>query len=214
MITTISWQFLLASLVVIMTPGPDLAFLTSVLMRSRDRRPALLAAGGMVLAGGCHALLGICGMSLILSGHPGIFHALRTVGAAVLAAYGLLTLRAMVIARFSTPGRLTPAGAIIPTPRALRHPVLSGFGCTAANPKVGIFLLAFLPQFAPQATSTGAVLLPLAAAYLGMVALWLGLWIQLLSRLQGKLRLDRIRPGIEIVMATVLLIFAAKMAYG
>lgn len=209
--TTISWQFLLACLAVIITPGPDLAFLTNVLMRSRDRRPALLAASGMVLAGGCHALLGICGVGLILSDHPGVFHALRTVGAAVLAAYGLLTLRAVIIARFSTPGALTQAGATDPP---LRHPFLSGFGCTAANPKVGVFLLAFLPQFAPQDTSTGAVLLPLAAAYLGLVALWLGLWVQLLSKLQDKLRLDRIRPGIEIVMGTALLIFAVKLAYG
>jgi len=210
----ISWQFLLASLAVIITPGPDLAFLTSVLMRSRDRRPALLAASGMVLAGGCHALLGLCGITLILSGHPGIFHALRTVGAAVLAAYGLLTLRAVAIARFSRAGASRVAAAPEPPARSLRHPFLSGFGCTAANPKVGIFLIAFLPQFAPRPTSTGVVLLPLATTYLGMGAVWLGLWIYLLSMLQDKLRLDRIRPGIEIGMGTVLLIFAAKMAYG
>ncbi len=212
--TTISWQFLLACLAVIITPGPDLAFLTSVLMRSQDRRPALLAAGGMVLAGGCHALLGICGMTLLLSGHPGVFRALRTAGAVVLAAYGFLMLRAAVIARFSTSGALTPAGVTDPPRRPLRHPFLSGFGCTAANPKVGVFLLAFLPQFAPQATSTGAVLLPLAAVYLGMVALWLVVWIQLVSRLQDSLRLDSIRPGIEIVMGAGLLIFAAKMPQG
>jgi threonine/homoserine/homoserine lactone efflux protein len=209
--STVSWQFLLVSLTVIITPGPDLAFLTSVLIRGRGRRSALLAASGMVLAGGCYALLGICGITLLLSSHPGIFRALRTVGAAVLAAFGLLTLRAVVVARRSAPGALTPAAATGPP---LRHPLLSGFGCTAANPKVGIFLLAFLPQFAPRATSTGAVLLPLAAIYLGMVALWLGLWIQLLSTLQDKLRLDRIRPGIETVMGTILLIFAARLAYG
>jgi threonine/homoserine/homoserine lactone efflux protein len=204
---TISWQFLLASLVVIITPGPDLAFLTSLLIRSRNRRPALLAASGMVLAGGCHALLGICGITLILYGHPGMFQLLRTVGAVVLAAYGLLTLRAVVAARSGTPAASMPAA--LP-----RHPFLAGFGCTAANPKVGIFLIAFLPQFAPRASSTGAALLPLAAVYLGMVAGWLWLWIKLISKLADTLRLDRIRPGIGIVMGTVLLIFAARLAYG
>ena len=78
---------------------------------------------------------------------------------------------------------------------------------------MGIFLLAFLPQFAPEAASTGIVLLPLAAAYLGMVAVWLVLWIQLLGLLQDSLRLDPIRLGIETVMGTVLLLFAAKLAY-
>ncbi|MEO6501972.1 MAG: LysE family translocator [Jatrophihabitantaceae bacterium] len=212
--TIISWQFLLACLAVIITPGPDLAFLTSVLMRGHGRRPAVLAASGMVLAGGCHALLGICGMSLILSSHPGVFRALRTAGAAVLAAYGLLMLRAVVIARFSAAAASTPQGATDSPRKPLRHPLLSGFACTAANPKVGVFLLAFLPQFAPRATSTGAVLLPLAAVYLGMVALWLGLWIQLVSRLQDSLRIDRIRPGVELVVGAGLLLFAAKMAYG
>jgi threonine/homoserine/homoserine lactone efflux protein len=212
-ITTVPWQFVLASLVVIMTPGPDLALLTSVLMRSRGRRPAVLAASGMVAAGGCHASLGICGVALILASHPGVFRALRTVGAAVLAGYGLLMLRAAVMSRFGASRAGTPATVTGP-PQSLRHPFLAGFGCTAANPKVGIFLLAFLPQFAPPATSTGVVLLPLAAGYLAMVALWLGLWIQLVSRLRGRLRLDGIRPGIETVAGTVLLVFAAKLAHG
>jgi threonine/homoserine/homoserine lactone efflux protein len=166
------------------------------------------------LAGGCHALLGIWGITLVLSSHPSIFRALRTAGAAVLAAYGILTLRAVAIARFSTPGASMSTGSTGPPPRPLRHPFLSGFGCTATNPNVGIFLLAFLPQFVPQATSAGTDLLPLAAAYLGMVALWLGLWIHLLSRLQKSPRLDRIGPGIEIVMGTALVLFAAHMAYG
>ena len=212
--SSISSQSLLASVPVIVSPVPDLAFLTSVIVRSRDRRPARLAASGMVLAGGCHALLGICGITLLLSSHPGMFRALRIAGAAVLAAYGLLTLSAVAMARVSSPRALISTGSMDRPPRSLRHPFLSGFGCTATNPKVGIFLLAFLPQFAPRATSTGAVLLPLAAAYLGMVALWLGLWIQLLGRLQNSLRLDRIRPGIEIVMGTVLLLFAVRMAFG
>jgi threonine/homoserine/homoserine lactone efflux protein len=206
---SISWQFLLASLVVIITPGPDLAFLTSILMRSRDRRPALLAASGMVLAGGCHALLGVCGITLILYGHPGVFHVLRGVGAAALAVYGLLTLRAVVIARFDTDGTSTT-----PAVPPLRHPFLSGFGCTATNPKVGLFLIAFLPQFAPRATSSGTVLLPLAAVYLGMVAGWLWLWIRLVGTFADRLRLDRLRPGLGILLGTVLLIFAAKLAYG
>jgi len=212
--TIISWRFLLASLLVIITPGPDLAFLSSVVTRSKDRRPAVLAASGMVLAGGCHALLGICGIALVLVGHPGVFQTLRTAGAAVLAGYGLLMLRAVVVARPSRPEASPPAGATALPSRSLRHPFLAGFGCTAANPKVGIFLLGFLPQFAPRNTSTGAVLLPLAAAYLAMVALWLSLWIQLFSMLQNRLRLDRVKPGIEIGMGTVLLIFAAKLAYG
>lgn len=208
----ISWQFLLASLVVIVTPGPDLAFVTSVLMRSRDQRPALLVASGMVLAGGCHALLGICGITVVLSNHPGVFHGLRTIGAAVLACYGLLTLGAVLGAGFRTSGAAAPPGGVTAEP--VRRPLLAGFGCTATNPKVGIFLLAFLPQFAPRATSSGLVLLPLAVVYLGMCALWLFLWIQLLSRLQAARRLDRIRPGIEVVMGATLLIFAARLAYG
>lgn len=210
--STISWQFLLASAAVIITPGPDLAFLTSVLMRSRNRRPALLAAGGMVLAGGCHAMLGICGVTLILSSHPGTFRALRAAGAVVLAVYGLLILRAVATA-WLTPVAPGPTGSENRPPRPLRHPFLSGFGCTATNPKVGIFLLAFLPQFAPEAT-TGVALLPLAAAYFGMVAVWLALWIHLLGRLQNSPLLERVRPGIEAVMGTTLLLFAAKMAFG
>jgi threonine/homoserine/homoserine lactone efflux protein len=217
MIDAVTWQFLSASILVIVTPGPDLTFLTSILLRSRKRRAAILAATGMILAGVGHAVLGIGGMTLVLYDHPSLFFTLRACGAAVLALYGLMTLKGLfdqirrARAGLQPEARLRRAESGV-IARPLRHPFLSGFGCTAANPKVGLFLVAFLPQFVPPATATTTPLVTLAATYLTLGALWLAFWIYLIGRLQDAPALDRIRPIAELVMGVALLFFAVRLA--
>ncbi|HEX8079244.1 MAG TPA: LysE family translocator [Jatrophihabitans sp.] len=213
MTAVISWHFLFAAVVVIVTPGPDIAFLTSILLRSRNRRAAILAASGMMLAGIGHAALGIGGMTLVLYDHPGLFLTLRACGAVILACYGLVILKGLIDqARADPEPAGLPAAGAASAARPVRHPFIAGFGCTAANPKVGLFLVAFLPQFVPHDAATTAALLSLATTYLALGALWLAFWIYLIGRLQDAPALVRIRPATELVMGVVLLFFAARLA--
>ncbi|MBT3079118.1 MULTISPECIES: LysE family transporter [Streptomyces] len=65
-----------------------------------------------------------------------------------------------------------PAAGEPPADRLPRH-LLLGFLCTAGNPKVGLFLTVFLPQFLPVEAPSAAALSLLALVYLAIGALWL-----------------------------------------
>ncbi|MBB1242267.1 LysE family transporter [Streptomyces durbertensis] len=61
----------------------------------------------------------------------------------------------------------------MPDARGPARHLLLGFLCTAGNPKVGLFLTVFLPQFLPATQPSAAALTLLAAVYLTIGALWL-----------------------------------------
>src|SRR5262245_43250884 len=118
-----------------MTPGPDIALASQLVLRFGRRGPGLAASAGMISAGCGHALLSITGVSL-LDAKPMLFTTLRFIGAALLVGWALWSLRES----FRPPPPPTDA------PPWRGRAYLVGFLSTATNPKVGLFLLAFLPQ--------------------------------------------------------------------
>jgi threonine/homoserine/homoserine lactone efflux protein len=173
----ISGVFLLSSLVVIMTPGPDAALITRTVLRY-GRGPALAAAAGMITAGAGHAGLSVFGVVLVLRTEPGLFTAVRWFGAATLLLWGGWTLWESF--------RHVPAPAPDSAPADRRRYLFLGFLSTALNPKVGLFLVAFLPQFVPPGARPVPTMLVLAAVYLAIGAGWLTVLTELIYQLRQR----------------------------
>lgn len=130
--------FLAVSVLVTVAPGPDnLMVLGQSLARGR--------AAGFGLALGCalgcftHTLWATLGVSAILLASPNAFMALKLAGAAYLTWLGVQALRSGSVAAPKADGN--PG---LPWHRY----VARGFIANAINPKVALFFLAFLPQFA------------------------------------------------------------------
>jgi len=128
--------FLPAALLLAIAPGPDnLAVLSLGLARGRDE------AVGFALgcAVGClnHTLLAALGVFAILRTHPDALVALQYAGGAYLVWLGWRALRGGGLAL----DRNAQAGTSFVT--QFRRGLLAN----AINPKVGLFFLAFLPQF-------------------------------------------------------------------
>lgn len=157
----ISLAFLGSALVVIVTPGPDLALLTGILVRTGRRAPALSAAAGMTLAGGGYALLAITGVANLIAHRPAF---------------------------------------------------AAGFASTAVNPKVGLFLLAFLPQFLPADRPSATAMALLAMLYLALVALWLGVYIMVAYRVARLLAGAPAQRILQAVTGCLLVGLAARLA--
>lgn len=216
----ISGLFLASSLTVIMTPGPDAALVTRLVVGANCRRPALLAAAGMITAGGLQATLSIVGVAVLLTADATLFRLVQWLGAALLAIWGLRALRSACWPARSA-AAAHPSEPAVPRPPAERRATYAqGFLCTGTNPKVGLFLLAFLPQFVPPGQPAGRDLTVLAAVYLCLGATWLMLLTELVlrcSRLLGQRR-----PGgmpvllrcIDAAMGVVFLGFAIRLALG
>ncbi|MBB5688987.1 LysE family translocator [Roseomonas alkaliterrae] len=172
--------YLLACLVLIATPGPDMAFVLAQTLAGGPRRGWAAMAG--IYAGVLvHVALAAAGVGALLAAHPPLFAALRLAGAAYLMLLGLSSLRA---ARSGVPARA--AGA---RPAAdLRAAFRQGFATNLLNPKVGLFFLAFLPLFVDPARSPAWVQMLILGPLLPLLALpFYGLLIHLAGRLAGRL---------------------------
>ncbi|HHN67781.1 MAG TPA: LysE family translocator [Thermopetrobacter sp.] len=129
--------FFTASVLIVIAPGPDFAFVLSQTVRG-GRRGGFAAMFGVLTGGLGHALLAALGLSAILLASATIFMVLKVIGAAYLIWLGIQALR-------GGDDTLTHAAAAPPPP--LKRIYRQGALVCLFNPKAAAFFLAFLPQF-------------------------------------------------------------------
>lgn len=132
--------FLLACLVLVLTPGPDMMFVLGQTLSGGARR-GWAAASGIWLGAAGHVAMAGFGVAALLAAEPALFHALRLGGALYLLWLGAGALR----------DAWRGAPALRPTAGEARRVVLHGAMCNLLNPKIALFFLAFLPQFVDPA---------------------------------------------------------------
>ncbi len=131
--------YLLACVVLTVAPGPDNILVVSLGL-ARGRRPAVLAAWGMVSGVVVHTTAAALGISAVLAASPLAFRLVQYAGAAYLVYLAWRILRERGgSARIGTADH-APVGNLALYRR--------GFLMNVLNPKVALFFLAFLPQFA------------------------------------------------------------------
>ncbi len=136
--------FVLAGIVLNLTPGPDVLLVVRHALRS-GARAGLFA--GLGVAAGClvHVSAGALGLSALLAGSSQAFELLKWLGAAYLLYVALGLLRSAL-----TPAHPSFFAEALVQPMACARSVfLQGFGTNVLNPKVALFFLAFVPQFIP-----------------------------------------------------------------
>jgi threonine/homoserine/homoserine lactone efflux protein len=150
--------FVTASLAVIVAPGPDNVY---ILTRgvAQGREVALASAWGMCSGLLFHTTLAAVGLSAILAQSAVAFSVVKYAGAAYLVYLGV---RALL-----SKEEFVPSAEEAPAAR-LRGFFFRGLTMNLLNPKVAVFFLAFLPQFAsPSGATADGVALRLVA--LGLI---------------------------------------------
>lgn len=154
--------FVAASTALVLVPGPNLVFIVTQSM-SRGTRAGLAAAAGVELGTLVYVLATVMGVSALIASSDLAYTAVKYAGIAYLVHLAVHVLR-------RPPALELAAGGAARSPwRACRD----GAIVNLLNPKVGLFFLAFLPQFVdtgPGAASTGTQL-----TVLGLVILALAL---------------------------------------
>lgn len=136
--------FLLAGLLLNLTPGPDVLYITSSALRQGVRAGVVASLG---ITTGClvHISAAALGVGALLAASATAFTVLKWVGAAYLCWTGV---KLMLARATDGSGWADDAGmARSQAPASLRSVYAGGFLTNALNPKVAIFFLAFLPQF-------------------------------------------------------------------
>jgi threonine/homoserine/homoserine lactone efflux protein len=130
-------QFTIASIILAITPGPDMTLFVSRTL-SQGRAAGLASMFGALSGTLIHTTLVVVGISALIVASPYAFLALKLFGAGY-----LIFLAWQAIARGSA---FSPEKKIGPK-ISLRRAWIAGLGVNLLNPKVILFFMTFLPQF-------------------------------------------------------------------
>ena len=131
-----SLDFLLTSLIVIVSPGTGVLF-TLAAGLSRGRRASIVAAFGCTLGIVPHIAAAVLGLAAVLHTSAVAFQTLKVLGVAYLIYMAWMTLKEHGTLKVETDTRA----------KSSRDVIVSAILVNILNPKLSIFFLAFLPQF-------------------------------------------------------------------
>lgn len=196
--------FIGVSLLLAITPGPDMAVVTKNAL-AHGRRGVFFTTSGIALALVIWVTATAVGLSALLRASGEVLFILKIVGALYLAYLGVRTL-------LDSRARPSDLLAGVP-PAAPAHAVFrQGFLSALSNPKLGVFFVTFLPQFVlpGQAVLPRLFELGLIFAVIGWV--WMNLYGLFVTRLRAVITAPRVRQWMQRVTGLVLLGFGARLA--
>jgi threonine/homoserine/homoserine lactone efflux protein len=191
--------FLGLSIVLILTPGPNQALLTSRVL-SGGRRAGFATIRGLSSGMVVHIVAAMIGLSALLASSAQLFGVVKLVGGAYLVFLGVA---ALLRAR-----RPAPDAA----PRLGGSPYRDGLLSMTLNPKAAVFFVAVVPQFVepgPGASARVALLLAIYGAL--TLVFWSGL-VLLLHRARELVRRPIVRRWMERVTGCALVGLGVRLA--
>ena len=192
--------FLGLSVLLILTPGPNQALLTSRVL-SGGRRAGHAAVRGLAAGMAVHVAAATIGLSALLASSAQVFGVVKLLGG-----LSLLWLGIAAIARARRPSEAeAPA-------RTRGSPFRDGLLSMTLNPKVGVYFVAVVPQFVapgPGASLRVALLLVIYGAL--CLVFWTGFVVGL-HHARELVRRPRVRAWTERVTGAALIGLGARLA--
>lgn len=194
--------FVLTALPLCLTPGPGMLYVVSR-AAAQGRRAAIASSLGLSIGTILHTLLIAFGVSELLAHVPLAYDALRFGGAAYLIWLGVKLVFTRTDAHSASDAQ----------PHHPRRLVLQGAITGTLNPKVALFLLAFLPQFVTPAH--GRIWLQILL--LGLLFEMMGSIVNITAGLTagtaaGLFRRPSIRKGLEQISGAVCIGLGVRLA--
>ena len=186
------WLFVLASALLILTPGPNVALIVANSV-AYGARYGLLTVLGTTMAVVVHLLLVGIGLQEALGVIGTVFEYVRWLGVAYLLYLGITTWRA-------PPADLA---AVQAQPRSVHLMIARAFAVSLTNPKVLLFYGAFFPQFLSPLRPAGPQIWILCLTFITVALMIDTLWVTAAARARvaiaahGRLR-NRISGGLLI----------------
>lgn len=175
--TDILFAYLVAVLLVVLSPGPD-NILAIGRGLSQGRLAAALSSMGAGLGIMVHSVAATLGLALVLQTSPMAFWVVKAVGATYLLWLGVKALRSRSLISFE-PAAQQPLWRVFAT----------GLLSNVLNPKPGLFVVAFIPQFVSvQRGSVAVQMLVYGAIFALLTAVIFTLLGAFASRLAGWLQ--------------------------
>ena len=169
--------FVIASLVVLLIPGPGVTYVVARSL-SQGQRAGLVSVLGLSFGALAHIVAATAGLSAVLLASATAFGVVKILGAGYLIYLGIRTLLSHhpMIAADSSPSR------------SLYRVFTDGVVVSVLNPKIAVFFLAFLPQFVdPGRGSVPQQVLLLGLIYVGLALVTDSAYVLLAGKLRPLL---------------------------
>ena len=193
------------SLLLAVTPGPDMAVVTRNAL-AHGRRGVILTTSGIALALVMWVVATAVGLSALLRTSGEVLFVLKIIGACYLAYLGIRTL---------IDSRRQPADLLAGAPQAAPpgFAVLrQGFFSAISNPKLGVWFVTFLPQWVLPGQPVLPRLLELGITFAVIGWIWMNVYGLFVTRLRAVITAPRVRQWMDRVTGVVLLGFGARLA--
>ena len=201
--------FVLAVLVLNATPGVDM-LLTVGRTLAGGTRAGLAAAAGITAGSVLHVLAAAFGLAALLAVSSAAFMAIKWAGAAY-----LLWLAAGMLRAAWRPGpvdRQPAEAASVASSALLRVDFRRGLLTNVLNPKVALFVLAFLPQFiAAEAPHKSLAFLVLGGLMVAQGALFLVVLVAVSARLRRMGHSPTLARSLNALGATLFVAMAWRL---
>ena len=194
--------FIALSVLLILTPGPNQALLTSRVLAG-GRRAGLAAVAGLGTGMAVHVLAALAGLSALLTASAEVFGVVKLAGGVYLVVLGLAALRT------ARRHAHRPAHAVAaPRGRAFRDGLLS----MTFNPKAAVFFVAVVPQFVDPGPHASLRVAGLLVLYGAMSALfWVGL-VLVVGRAREAIARPAVRAWLERITGAALVALGLRLA--
>jgi len=158
--------FCVTVLPLIITPGPDIIYITTRGI-AQGRQAGLISTLGVCTGYVVHTLLAVLGLTALVYASETLFNVLRYAGAAYLLYLGIKAIRSKSRIELKTDKKLLGNSRMY----------LTGVVTSVMNPKAILFFISYLPQFTvPEAGNLTGQLFVLGALFTGMCALVYGMY--------------------------------------
>lgn len=198
MILTLYNEFLVTSLLIVMSPGTG-AIITLSAGLTQGKRSAIMAAAGCTIGVLPHMLAAITGLAALLHASPLLFSLVKYSGVIYMLTMAWQTVRDKQLLSVNCSG----------SARTHRSLILQAVIANLLNPKLSLFFLAFLPQFIAtedkHPTQSMLILSAIFAAMTFIVFSLYGIFSSAVShRILGNSRvMFCIRWGIALAFTTI-----------
>lgn len=199
------WLFLLAGLLLNITPGPDMAL---VIARSTQfgTRAGIAAALGIGAGAFVHIAAAALGISALVMASAAAFSAIKLIGAAYLIYLGV---GIIIAAKSESTTAIRDQQRVVGTASACFG---QGFLTNVLNPKVAIFFLALLPQFIdPDAPSKALAFVILGLLFDATGTLW-NVGVAVMAGALGQTAaFASVKIWLERAIGTLFIVVGAKL---
>ena len=203
MFTSSLLGFALTSLIIELTPGPNMAYLATLSL-ARGVRAGLAAVAGIAIGLGVYGLAAAFGVAALMDSSPWLYETLRWAGVAYLL---WLAWEAWARESETSPGKAKDA--IVPAWTAFQRGLITNL----LNPKAAVFYIATLPRFVEvDAGNIMQQTLMLSAIYVAIATLVHAGIVLLASRLASSVETPDARQRLRRLLSLALVAIAVWFA--